>query len=347
MMWGEEALMKSLTALVIVMAWVLPSPAITIDTVPVDNPGNAADGLGHGSVAYSYRIGKYEVTNAQYVEFLNGVDPTGVNLLGLYNSGMTSFATGGIIRNPASSDGQKYVTKTGRGDNPVVLVSWFDSIRFANWMQNGQRHGDTEHGAYTLPAFNSNGIPADPFTAIQRSAGAQWFLPNYDEWYKAAYFKNDGSAGSSWQYPTASNSDPLSTPPPGLGGIPVANAGNIAGTSGYALTHRYYDPAVNYLTDVGAYKYSASPYGTFDQAGNVWEWDDGAAKLGGGFDSQLLTMTRNYAGSMPSPSYEDYDAGFRLATIAVPEATTLTLARAAVAMFPPTRRRKSVPHNRV
>ena len=29
----------------------------------------------------------------------------------------------------------------------------------------------------------------------------------------------------------------------------------------------------NYLTSVGAYSHSASPYGTFDQAGNVWEWN--------------------------------------------------------------------------
>ena len=123
---------------------------ITIDTVSIDDAGNAADGLGHGSVAYSYRIGKYEVTNAQYVEFLNGVDSTGANALGLYNPGMTSAGTGGIVFDPAASSGQKYEIKPGRGNNPVVLVSWYDSIRFANWIQNGQGHGDTEHGAYTL-----------------------------------------------------------------------------------------------------------------------------------------------------------------------------------------------------
>ena len=50
---------------VILLAWALSASAITIETVPVGNPGNA----GVGSVGYNFRIGKYEVTNAQYTEF--------------------------------------------------------------------------------------------------------------------------------------------------------------------------------------------------------------------------------------------------------------------------------------
>ena len=29
-------------------------------------------------------------------------------------------------------------------------VTWYDTIRFANWLNNGQGTGDTETGAYTL-----------------------------------------------------------------------------------------------------------------------------------------------------------------------------------------------------
>ena len=37
--------------------------AVTIDTVPVNNPGNPSfPGLEHGAVGYDYRIGKTEVT---------------------------------------------------------------------------------------------------------------------------------------------------------------------------------------------------------------------------------------------------------------------------------------------
>jgi formylglycine-generating enzyme required for sulfatase activity len=47
------------------------SASVTIDWVTVGNAGNAADANGYGAVSYNYRIGKYEVTNAQYGEFLN------------------------------------------------------------------------------------------------------------------------------------------------------------------------------------------------------------------------------------------------------------------------------------
>lgn len=30
----------------------------------------------------------------------------------------------------------------------------------------------------------------------------------------------------------------------------------------------------NLLTDTGAYSLATSPYGTFDQGGNVWEWNE-------------------------------------------------------------------------
>ena len=52
----------------------LAASAITIPTVLVGNPGNGNDPLTgslYGGVADAYRIGTTEVTNAQYVEFLN------------------------------------------------------------------------------------------------------------------------------------------------------------------------------------------------------------------------------------------------------------------------------------
>ena len=57
---------------------------------PVGNPGNAADPLtGYGAVPYSYNIGTNDVTNSQYVAFLNSNDPTGADPLAIYNSNMT------------------------------------------------------------------------------------------------------------------------------------------------------------------------------------------------------------------------------------------------------------------
>ena len=58
--------------------------AVVIDTVPVGNAGNAADTTGYGSVAYTYNIGKYEVTAGQYTAFLNAVAAT--DTYALYNT---------------------------------------------------------------------------------------------------------------------------------------------------------------------------------------------------------------------------------------------------------------------
>ena len=80
--------------------------AVTIDWVTVGNPANAADTevmitdstTGYGSVSYTYRIGKYEVTNDQYAELLNAVAVTNGDALGLYSTFMNSAAWGGITR---------------------------------------------------------------------------------------------------------------------------------------------------------------------------------------------------------------------------------------------------------
>jgi len=51
---------------------------------------------GIGAVAETFRIGKHEVTNAQYVEFLNAVAKFDIN--GLWDANMQSNVRGGIRR---------------------------------------------------------------------------------------------------------------------------------------------------------------------------------------------------------------------------------------------------------
>src|SRR5207247_9059450 len=79
--------------------------AVTIETVPVGNPGNVNDLLPqnlYGGVSYAYRVGTYEVTNAQYAEFLNAKaasDP-----LSLYTTRMWTASDGGISRSGDSGN---------------------------------------------------------------------------------------------------------------------------------------------------------------------------------------------------------------------------------------------------
>ena len=153
--------------------------AVTIEWVTVGDPGNAPDTevmsdgtTGYGSVADVYRISKYETTNAQYAEFLNAKaasDP-----LGLYNTSMGSptFGWDGITRS-GSSGSYSYSAIAGRENRPVNYVSFYDSLRFSNWLHNGQGSGDTETGAYTL--LGGTPIPSNGST-VTRNAGANIFL---------------------------------------------------------------------------------------------------------------------------------------------------------------------------
>ena len=81
----------SLVAAAAIAATVVTPVAIgqvTIETVTVADPANAADSSGPGAVARRFRIGRVEVTNDQYVAFLNAVAASDPNRL--FNELMTT-----------------------------------------------------------------------------------------------------------------------------------------------------------------------------------------------------------------------------------------------------------------
>jgi formylglycine-generating enzyme required for sulfatase activity len=277
------------------------SASVTLDWVTVGNAGNAADSTGFGAVGYTYQIGKYEVTNAQYGAFLNAKAAT--DNYGLYNTNMSSS---GITRS-GSSGSFTYSVTEALANRPVVHVSWYDAARFANWLANGQGSGDTETGSYTL-----SGATSGNFTA---NAGAQVYIPTENEWYKAAYYNGANSTYS--LYPNGQNT------------ITTADAN--------------YNRSVGSSTNVGTYSSDPSFYGTFDQGGNVWEWNDaviGSARgLRGSawyFDgASYLASTYRYSNA--SPSDEVDLIGFRLASVPEPSSMVLAILASGVML---TRRRR-------
>jgi formylglycine-generating enzyme required for sulfatase activity len=307
--------------------------AVTVQWSPVGNAGNAADpatGSRFGAVPYAYNIGTKDVTAGQYVEFLNTKDAGGLNLLGLYNTSMSDATHGGINFNNVNPPGSMYSVISGRADHPANFVNWFDTVRFANWLNNGQGNGDTENGAYTLLHDGSptpTPIPSNG-NSVTRNAGATVFLPSENEWYKAAYYDPRTTAQGGppsdshyWLYPTSSNLVPTASGPTAL------------------PNHANFSPGgPDTVTDVGAYSGTTSPYGAFDMGGNVFQWNEtilaGLARVvrGGGFIYDSSLMLSSFQGNNYPEGAGSLEAdGFRLAS--VPEPSTGVLAVMAFGMM--------------
>lgn len=302
----------------------LPAEAapVVVDLVTVGDAGNAADAAtGFGAVAYEYAIARTDVTIGQYVAFLNAVARTDTH--GLYDTRMaTDLAVAGITR--VGRNGRRsYSVMNNAGsaaNRPITYVSWFDAARFANWMANGQPAGrqnarTTENGAYDLrQASSRKAVPRNAVNPNTRSAPT-FFIPTENEWYKAAYFTpNKGGVPGYHLYATQQDvppsNDPVST------GGPIANY--LVGPIYCVTQSAVFSPTQNYLTDVGAFATSGSHYGTFDQNGLVYQWNDlDGAKgqfrgLRGGFWAGGAVTLRKSTFTQVAASRQANDAGFRL-----------------------------------
>jgi formylglycine-generating enzyme required for sulfatase activity len=281
-----------------------------IEFVTIGNPGNAADTTGDpnpaGSVANAYRIGKYEVSR-DVVTKANSAGGLGITL-----NDMTLYGGNGLNR-------------------PATGVTWNEAARFVNWLNTSQ--GFTPAYKFTTQPGDGGCVAnqnillwvsgdagfnaANPF----RNSQAQYFLPSVDEWYKSAYYdpSANGGAGAYWNYPTGSDSAPTALP-----------SGMAAGTAVYGQSI-VTGPAD--ITQAGG----LSPYGTMAQGGNIWEWEETERDLvndssssnrgirGGSWaliSSSLSSISRNSDSTTAGGSL---GVGFRVASSAIPEPSTLLL----------------------
>jgi formylglycine-generating enzyme required for sulfatase activity len=291
--------MRSILALAGLLLALPAHGLVTVDWVEVGTPGNAPDHTGYGAVPASFWLARVETTNAQYAEFLNAVAATDTH--GLYNPSMGSDARNGGITRGGSPGSFHYDVKPGFADLPVVYVSFYDGLRFANWLHNeqptgAQGPGTTEDGAYTITPAR---ISAN---SIGRNAAATIHLPNENEWYKAAYF--DGAANY-FEYPAGVSTITDCTRPGG-----IANTANC-------------DFSLNAVSETGAYVAAPGPHGSFDQGGNLWEWNEsvvlsvGRGLRGGSFiDGSDVLAAVERIGFLPTNEVDT--VGFRVAR-SVPE----------------------------
>jgi sulfatase modifying factor 1 len=218
--------------------------------VVINQPGNPADTrfgvAGRGSVGYLYSIGKYEVTVAQWVEFMNAKGKTDDTSY-LLGTGTAQIVRGG------TSGGYRYVSQPFKDAQPIVGLDWFRAARFANWMHNGKGDGSTETGAYSFNGFNAE--------VNSHSAEARFWIPSINEWHKAAYFNGDSANPQYSTYATQSNDAPTITTVDAFFDGSGMGAGNSA---------NYRRNSVTSVANVGT-SGGPSAYGTFDMAGNAAE----------------------------------------------------------------------------
>jgi formylglycine-generating enzyme len=303
-------------------------PGLTsLETAPVGDPGNVADTASHsgnsagqGAVAYDYRIGKYEVTAGQYTEFLNAVAKS--DAYGLYDANMWSNTAACRIQQSGASGSFTYSVASDYANRPVNYVSYWDACRFANWLHNGQPTGAQGSGTTETGAYALDGYTGSDGRTIGRSPGAKWALPSEDEWYKAAYYKAGGTNSGYWNYATSNDA------------VPGRDMADASGNNVNCFGTPYPIDSGKYTTVVGEFQNSHSPYGTFDQDGNVREWNETVFVWGDPYEYvlrgqrggshmeqsyQLGTHCRNY--EFPTSAFGNW--GFRV--VGVPEPNSIIM----------------------
>jgi len=282
----------------------------TIDFVSIGNAGNGDDVAFHelafGGVPYVFRMGVTEVPEVWITEATA--------------SGLTNVRAGAWT-----------------GNQPAGDMTWIEMAAFVNFLNTSTDH----QAAYQLNASNTALTLWSSAEAWQlggenlyRHKDAYYFLPSEDEWYKAAYHKNDGVTANYWNYATGSDS------------VPTAVASGMgAGTAVYNNVTAF--PAA--VNDAGG----LSPYGTRGQNGNALELLESAldetndqssenrVARGGDWRTDLdppylerfLSSTSNSAGSL----------GFRVASVPEPSCAMLLLSGSLLALARSRRRTSSPP----
>jgi len=300
-----------------------------VQTVTIGMPGNDPDTNGNGSVPRAFRMGVYEVTNTEFVEFLNAIAADDVHAV--YDEVMTTSLRGGILRS-GTPGSYTYQVKPGFEAMPASGFSWSDGARFCNWLHNGKPIGlqspaTTENGAYDLSVA---------LASIVRNPDARWFIPSRDEWYKAAYFDpfDDGADANAttdyWEYPTRSDQAPEQAHSDQSGVInnPGPNVANYErGVDWNGTDCSSPGETCGNVSAVGS-AISVSPWGCFDMGGNINEWTDTPGRTiptdpplptrlinGGDFSNPLALLGSNLDADL-NMQVDAANIGMRVASIA-------------------------------
>ena len=257
-----------------------------IDFVTISGDTNPTSG--YGIVNNDYRMGIYEITNSQWISFVNSTART--------VTGSPSYA-------------YRYDSHWTGTNLPTSNVSWLEAAQFVNWLNTSTGHqaaynftGTQGTEDYTFSVWDVT--EAWDGTNLYRHKDAYYFLPTEDEWAKAAYWN-----GTTFQtYATTGDNVPVA-------GID-SNFESVIGQpwdvgSGSEELNGTYDMMGNLL------EWMENPRVSGDYLPNSYRSDRGGYydHLAPGISSSF----RRYA----YPDLENYGISFRVAS--VPEPATLVL----------------------
>ena len=279
-----------------------------MDFVTIGNPGNAADTTGTpnpaGSVAYTYNLGKYEVSRDQITK------ANAAGSLGITMADMNSYGGNGLLK-------------------PATGISYYEAAKYVNWL-NTSTGGTAAYkfvsGTFQLWSPTDAGYDANN---MYRNSLAKYVIASSNEWYKGAY----GNLNGTWNnYPTGSDS------------IPAAVAsGTDANTAVYGAQVGPADiTSAGGLSPYETMGQGGNVWEWMETAYDGINNTAGENRvLRGGSWSEIDSVNQGASNRFGySPSTKVYSFGFRVAAVGVPEPSALSLLAIGLSGLALVRRRK-------
>jgi len=205
-----------------------------------------------------FAMGKYEITNGQYCDYLNWA----------YSEGQLEISNGVVYSVDDSSNSFKYCntsaissesqigysedmfsvrSKTGRdmSNDPMLLVSWYGAVAYCNWRSQQEGLEECYNLATWTCDFSKHGyrLPTEAEWEYAARGG------HHDPYYRFPW--GDTISHSQANYYSSQSQYDIS---PTRGHHPVWKANTV-----YPFT-----------SPVGSF--ASNDYGLYDMIGNVWEW---------------------------------------------------------------------------